>query len=55
MKGNLLGDVEEVSLTEINQAKMFRMLRIHPRMFDLSLHIPHRYEELLSRVLDKFR
>ena len=55
MKGNLLGDVEEVSLTEINQAKMFCMLRIHPRMFDLSLHIPHRYEVLLSRVLDKFR
>lgn len=50
MKGNLFGDIDEVSLHEIKQESTFRSLRFHPRMFDLSLHIPHRYEVLLSRI-----
>jgi hypothetical protein len=50
MKGNLFGDIDEVSLNEIKQESTFRSLRFHPRMFDLSLHIPHRYEVLLSRI-----
>lgn len=50
MKGNLFGGIDEVSLNEIKQESTFRSLRFHPRMFDLSLHIPHRYEVLLSRI-----
>ena len=50
MKGNLFGDFDKVTLNEIQQESTFRSLRFHPRMFDLSLHIPHRYEVLLSRL-----
>ena len=50
MKGNLFGRIDEVTLNEVEQESTFRNLRLHPRMFDLSLHIPHRYEVLLSRI-----
>jgi len=52
MRGNLfsLNNVDEVTLTEIQPEVAFRDLKLHPRMFDLSLHIPHRYEVLLSRI-----
>lgn len=50
MRGNLFGGIDEVVLREINQESEFRHLRFHPRMFDLSLHIPHRYEVLLARI-----
>jgi hypothetical protein len=51
MKGNLFGDIDEVSLSEASREDLaFSQLKFHPRMFDLSLHIPHRYETLLSRI-----
>jgi len=51
MRGNLFGsNINEVTLTEVRPEQVFRNLKIHPRMFDLSLHIPHRYEILLSRI-----
>jgi hypothetical protein len=50
MRGNLFGSIDAVTLTEINQESAFRHLRFHPRMFDLSLHVPHRYEVLLTRI-----
>jgi hypothetical protein len=54
MRGNLFGtNVEEVTLTEVKPEEVFRDLKLHPRMFDLSLHIPHRYEVLLARIWSK--
>lgn len=51
IKGNLFRDIDEVSLSEANREDLaFSQLKFHPRMFDLSLHIPHRYETLLSRI-----
>ena len=51
MKGNLFSkNAHEVTLTEVRSEDVFRHLKLHPRMFDLSLHIPHRYEVLLSRI-----
>ncbi len=51
MRGNLFGlNVDEVTLTEVRPEEAFRDLKLHPRMFDLSLHIPQRYEVLLSRI-----
>lgn len=29
----------------------FNELRLHPRMFDLSFHIPARYEAILERIV----
>ncbi len=53
MKGNFFGSIDEVILYEVDQEEIFGSLRWHPRMFDLSLHIPHRYETLLSRMWEK--
>jgi hypothetical protein len=53
MKGDLFGSIDEVTLYEVDQQLTFGSLRWHPRMFDLSLHIPHRYETLLSRIWEK--
>jgi hypothetical protein len=54
MKGNLFGsDLDNVALKEVRSEDAFRHLKLHPRMFDLSLHIPHRYELLLARMLAK--
>ncbi len=53
MKGNLFGSIDEVTLTEVQPDDLFRHLKLHPRMFDLSLHIPHRYEVLLARIWSK--
>mmetsp|Transcript_10014 Transcript_10014/g.15106 ORF Transcript_10014/g.15106 Transcript_10014/m.15106 type:complete len:462 (+) Transcript_10014:193-1578(+) len=51
MKGSYFGPVtDDVTLTEVSQENAFRDLRFHPRMFDLSLHVPHRYEVLLARI-----
>ena len=51
MKGSYFGPVtDDVTLTEVSQENAFRDLRSHPRMFDLSLHVPHRYEVLLARI-----
>lgn len=56
MKGNLFGsDLDEVTLTEVRSEDIFRHLKLHSRMFDLSLHIPHRYEVLLSRIWSKVK
>lgn len=43
-------NVNDVTLTEVKPQLVFRDLKLHPRMFDLSLHVPHRYEVLLSRI-----
>lgn len=50
MRGNFFGSIDEIMLREVNQEIVFRHLRFHPRMFDLSLHVPHRYEILLARI-----
>jgi Lipase (class 3). len=50
MRGNFFGSIDEIMLREVNQETVFRHLRFHPRMFDLSLHVPHRYEILLARI-----
>ena len=56
MKGNLFSsDLGEVSITEVQSEDVFRHLKLHPRMFDLSLHIPHRYEVLLTRIWSRVR
>jgi hypothetical protein len=55
MKGNLFGNVDNVTLYEVDQEVTFKSLRWHPRMFDLSLHVPHRYETLLSRMWEKVK
>lgn len=43
-------NVNEATVTEVKPHLVFRDLKLHPRMFDLSLHVPHRYEVLLSKV-----
>jgi hypothetical protein len=50
IRGNFFGSVNEILLREVDQESVFRHLRFHPRMFDLSLHVPHRYEILLARI-----
>ena len=49
MGGNLFGSDDEITLKEVSQEN-FRDLKLHPRMLDLSRHIPHRYEMVLSRL-----
>mmetsp|Transcript_12159 Transcript_12159/g.22780 ORF Transcript_12159/g.22780 Transcript_12159/m.22780 type:complete len:357 (-) Transcript_12159:83-1153(-) len=50
MRGDFSGNIDEIMLREVNQESVFRHLRFHRRMFDLSLHVPHRYEILLARM-----
>jgi hypothetical protein len=51
MGGNLFDD-DKVTLREVDQDE-FQDLRIHRRMFDLSRHIPHRYEAVLYKILHR--
>ena len=41
---------EALTLSEVPR-EMFNDLRLHPRMFDLSRHVPQRYERLLNSLL----
>lgn len=54
IRGNLFGNMNDISLSEVNTC-LFSQLKFHPRMFDLSLHIPHRYEILLSRIWNRIK
>ena len=47
MGGNLFGNNDDVTLKEVKHEN-FKELTIHARMFDLSRHLPHRYETVLS-------
>jgi len=42
-------DDNKVNVREVKQ-EFFRDLKLHPRMLDLSRHIPHRYEAVLSKL-----
>ena len=58
MRGDLFGsgsNIDDIRLDEVDSSITFDALRWHPRMFDLSLHIPHRYEVLLSRIWEKYK
>jgi len=49
MGGNLFGSNDGITLKEVSQ-DLFHFLQLHRRMLDLSQHIPHRYEGVLSRL-----
>ena len=53
MGGNQFGGDDEITLKEVTQ-EHFTDLRLHPRMFDLSRHVPHRYEAVLRRLWSNF-
>jgi len=54
MRGNLFGRNECVTLKVVPQST-FKYLNLHHRMFDLSRHIPHRYEGVLRRLISNTR
>jgi len=49
MGGNLFSSSDNITLREVTQ-NTFQDLKLHPRMLDLSQHIPHRYEGVLNRL-----
>jgi hypothetical protein len=53
MGGNQFGGDDEITLKEVTQED-FMDLKLHPRMFDLSRHVPHRYEAVLRRLWTNF-
>jgi len=48
MRGDLFGN-KNITLKETTQST-FQYLKLHPRMLDISRHIPHRYEGVLNRL-----
>ena len=49
MGGNQFATDDEITLEEVTQEE-FADLKVHPRMFDLSRHVPQRYETVLRRL-----
>lgn len=47
MSGPLIGDAAMLKRVD---AEIFNELKVHARMFDVSLHIPARYEMILKRL-----
>lgn len=47
---NATGNGKITSLRTVDARRLYNELRLHARMFDLSLHIPLRYETILRRL-----